>query len=373
MKQYSVGKWLMWVVVVLLPAIAVGLSNKKVFPSSFWLATILLAVSVCASAIILYYADKADPSIGWYCVVVEGLLSITIFINLGSHFQLSREIDESITITQDRHAEEDRSDLRRKEQSQKYQDCLEEFGRLQRNLPAKKRSGEIPCQQPQEPASLAKSKQVQTRESVLESWNEPLTWLAFLEAGIAILGGFGLGIAWRIDRDKNGVPDWIERQAKRMPKKEFEQTYPRYAGKNLRHSETEISEQNLDEPQSPSPRIVGFNRNPSAPKSVPEIVPFSVPENIEKTRPLAVRIYGAKTGQKTGQDWIKIQGHLLPLLNGVRWQGRRKRKTIECWTKDEQQSYLGLLNEEILKSLSTEKPERKKQILALVEQWKNRP
>lgn len=387
MKQYSVGKWLMWAVVVLLPAIAVGLSNKKVFPSSFWLATILLAVSVLASAIILYYADKADRTIGWYCVVVEGLLSIVIFINLGSHFQLGREIDETITATTDRHIEEDREEKRKEAESrrkkitdQAEKERLDSQAKLLRSLPRDRRYLPTPVPPSEiEPFKPVQSEKpalvpIRTREVVLLEWNPLLTWLAFLEAGIAILGGFGLGIAWRIDRDKNGVPDWIERQAKRMPKKQFEQVYPQYAGRNLAHPEIENSGQNPDNPLPFSPTIRGFLRDES-PENRPKNDPKKPPEIARKNRPKNDPLAGSENRPtESPEEWGNFWGEKFPVIDGVRWEGKPDKKVVECWTKNEQRKFLGQFSrrgENKFSDLSKNLPERKRQILALIGKWKS--
>jgi hypothetical protein len=44
-------KLLLFVVIVLLPAVVVGISNFHVFPDSSWAATIMLVVTVGAAAV----------------------------------------------------------------------------------------------------------------------------------------------------------------------------------------------------------------------------------------------------------------------------------------------------------------------------------
>lgn len=106
-------KLLLFVCIVLLPAVIVGISNFAVFPDSAWQATLMLAVTLGSSAIFTWQSGNATPKIARYCIVADFIICAVLCVNLGAHWILAREVSAARQGVVERHAEEDRVEKRK--------------------------------------------------------------------------------------------------------------------------------------------------------------------------------------------------------------------------------------------------------------------
>lgn len=104
---------LLYATVVLLPAVIVGISNFAVFPDSAWQATLMLVVTLGASAIFTWQSGNATPKIARYCIVADFVICAILCANLAGHWILAREVSAAKQGVVERHAEEDRDDRRK--------------------------------------------------------------------------------------------------------------------------------------------------------------------------------------------------------------------------------------------------------------------
>jgi hypothetical protein len=245
--KHNWGKFLTWLLIVAIPAVAIGISNLSVFPDSITMATMLLVITVGVSAIMTYYSGIGRLGVRRYAVVVEILIGIVLWVNLAGHWQLSREVSAAKDAAVERHKEEDREDQREARRSQEKvkedqsaaqrveaeKGLAKEQNRSLSLLPRSQRRAFSPVSRATPtpapiiedaptptPAAAAGTDQKPTKtsaEDVRRAWNPFLLRLAYLEVGLAILGGLGMLGLWNWnDQNHNGIPDWMERDQKRI-------------------------------------------------------------------------------------------------------------------------------------------------------------
>jgi len=232
-------KLLLFAFVVLLPAIIVGISNLEVFPDAAWLATLMLVVTVGVAAVFTWQSGNATAKIARYCIVADFIIAAILCVNVGFHWLLAREVSAAKQGVVERHTEEDRDDRRAKERVDrelelkkaeaelaathvKLQDA--EARRLAR-LPRSERRSTLtaPTSAPTvQPMSLVPPGSVAivsapvatprlTPEQVRKDWWWKLTALAFAECFASVLAGAILGGIWEWDRNRDGIPDHLQR------------------------------------------------------------------------------------------------------------------------------------------------------------------
>ena len=233
---------LLFAAVILLPAVIVGISNYTVFPDSLWQATLMLAVTVSASAIFTWQSGEATRKISRYCIVADFIICAILCANLAGHWILAREVSAARQGVVERHAEEDRTDARKAadvERQLKLRQAEAELAdkqaKLQREerrrlaqLPVSERRSMMsapaapePTQMPiiapmslvppgsaTAPAPLARL----TPDQVRESWWWKLTALAIAECVAGVLAGAILAGVWEWDRNHDGIPDHLQNQ-----------------------------------------------------------------------------------------------------------------------------------------------------------------
>jgi hypothetical protein len=128
--EATMRKLILFCIIVLLPAVVVGISNLHVFPDSAWAATIMLVVTVGASAVFTWQSGATTSKISRYCIVADFVIAAILCVNLGSHWLLAREVSAAKQGVVERHAEEEREDRRAKE-------------RVERELELKKAEAEL--------------------------------------------------------------------------------------------------------------------------------------------------------------------------------------------------------------------------------------
>jgi hypothetical protein len=105
--------WRLWFFVVLLIAGALAKANHDVFPSSFWLLTILLIVTVGVSQWLTSYREIQDPKIKRVRNVAEWSLSVALFLNLAYHAFVSRGMSSRTQLEAQREARSEEAEQRR--------------------------------------------------------------------------------------------------------------------------------------------------------------------------------------------------------------------------------------------------------------------
>lgn len=260
-KSFNFAKLAIFIFTVFLPAVAVGISNWYVFRDSFVIATILLIITVGVAAVATYYSGAALARIRKYCLMFDLLIGIVLCINLTSHFLLARDVSAAKESVEDRHIEEERKAVFQRNQTEQQQRILDAQAKLleqqQKALRAEalrndsaKRLGVKPAPQSSsiiigpkfepsaEPttdplqanlAAITESRQAEkslTPEEVKKKWNGWLTFWAFVDVFVAVIGGSILASIWQWDRNDNGISDdeeerliqqWLEWRSKLPP------------------------------------------------------------------------------------------------------------------------------------------------------------
>src|SRR5262245_26916467 len=108
MWRQPMRKAILFCLTVLLPAIAVGISNFGVFADAAWLATIALAVTAGIAAVFTWASGDATPKIARYAIYADFVICLVLCLNFAAHWLLSREISAAKQNVTERHVEEDR-------------------------------------------------------------------------------------------------------------------------------------------------------------------------------------------------------------------------------------------------------------------------
>lgn len=231
-------KAFLFVVIVLIPAVIVGIFNLKVFPDSIWAVTLMLVVTVAVAGIFTHQSGAATARIARYCILADIAICVILSVNLGGHWLLSREISAAQAGVIERHTEEDReADRRAKETDQRLKLAEAEREVLSAQtraanaerrrlaeLPRSERRSilAVPAAEPQKPAtvqpmSFAAVSTVKigaapklTPEQVRAKWWWFLTALAIAECAASIVAGSVLAGIWEWDRNRDGVPDHLQ-------------------------------------------------------------------------------------------------------------------------------------------------------------------
>lgn len=238
-------KFLIYVFTVLLPAVIVGVSNFTVFPDSSFVATAMLVITVGVAGVFTYFSGDAMPVIRRYCVIADIVICAVLCVNLGGHWILSREVSAAKQGVTERHAEEDRElerekaktelEIARKKADAELADKQAALQNAERRrlaqLPRSERRSSITVATPEpttaptiQPLSLLPTGAGATvaaavpiaaprltPEQVRKSWWWFLTGLAIAECAASVLAGCVLAAVWQWDKNKDGIPDHLQR------------------------------------------------------------------------------------------------------------------------------------------------------------------
>ncbi len=242
-------KMALFCAVILMPATLIGISNFRVFKDSWLEATIMLVLTVVVTAVFIWNSAKATPKVAKYCHVCGFAAALTLGVNLGGHWLMTREYIAAEKVVSDRREEEDRTEQRRAAEDQRAlmlkQADLElirstraaidaDRARL-RNLPWEERRSAIasapapapaPAPEISAPASMSApvvpvgvEKVVEvikrlTPEEVINKWSWFLTIMAYVDAAVSVVLGGLLFAVWEWDRNGNGINDADEERAR---------------------------------------------------------------------------------------------------------------------------------------------------------------
>lgn len=229
---------------VVLPAIAIGISNKHVFPKAFAIATIGLIVTVGICLISTYFSGNAEPKTRRYAMFHDLVIALILCVNFLFHFQIAREVSaaedarearEKATSTRetnlDRDVQRQQALAQIKEREIKLQnEQLDKQRRLAVQLKPGDRSrilgtGTSPTPEPAQEFSSASNLPapaptplavIGTPEEIRASWFDWLFWAAAAEIFTAILGGMILMMVWRWDVDGDGIDDRLQQPARQQ-------------------------------------------------------------------------------------------------------------------------------------------------------------
>lgn len=243
----SISKWALWVLVVLLPALAIAYSTWHVFRDAFPIIALLLAISVGVSAWTVFQSDEPDSRLRQAGLAAKFALAVVNFLNLSVHVQIAREMSGAKEGVVERHAEEDREQARLDAQARRdkvlaearaaeiaaQKDAMRAEAILNNSLPVRQRKRTVTATATPEvdplatPTKTAQPKQIAavaaSPEQVRESWPWWVFFLTILESFVAVVGGAALLVMRHWDGNGNNVADWIER----LPKSEIQRRFPR--------------------------------------------------------------------------------------------------------------------------------------------------
>lgn len=241
-------KLILFCIIVLLPAIVVGISNFHVFPESSLAATIMLAVTAGAAALFTWQSGEATPKIRRYAICADFAVCLILCANLAGHWILAREVSAAKQGVVERHAEEDRDDRRAKERAErelalKKADAELAAANARLAHAERRRLAQLPVEQRRSILAAPKSAPTiaptiapmslvpdgsavaaaiavpvvaaprLTPEQVRASWWWTLTALAIAEVAASVLAGAILAGIWEWDRNGDGIPDHLQRGA----------------------------------------------------------------------------------------------------------------------------------------------------------------
>lgn len=257
MREKNYSTWALWALIVLLPAVAIAVSTYHVFPDSFKIVGILIAISVGVSAWIVQNSDEPVRAIKRFGLLVKFALAVVMFANLAVHVQVSRELSGALSARAERHEEEDRADQRAQKAAQREKELMEARAnetrataeafdkqrRLLVQLPTAQRryvppvASKIPPVEPSAESAPAlpgdKPKTMKADpDDIRQAWAPWMFWFAFAEALIAVVGGARLLVLRHWDADGNGIPDWIEQ----LPAEERARRFPQYEREGQRQT-----------------------------------------------------------------------------------------------------------------------------------------
>jgi hypothetical protein len=238
--------FILYVLIVLISAIIIGISNWHVFRDSFLSATLMLLLTVGVAGVFSYFAGDATPKISRYCIVATVVLSAILCANLTGHWLLAREVSAAKQGVEERDAEKDK-ELRRKKTETELEIKLKEADAalLKQQTAASnaesRRLDRLPLEQRRSAlrAQVAKPKEVApgptptpdaeatpepkavaatlTPDQVREKWWIWLTVLAIAEVAASVLSGSILGGIWEWDRDHDGIADHKQPKTQHTP------------------------------------------------------------------------------------------------------------------------------------------------------------
>jgi hypothetical protein len=235
-------KIVLFTFIVLLPSVIVGISNFHVFPDSSLSATLMLIVTVGVAGVFTYCSSNATARIRRYCIAADVLICAILCLNLGGHWILAREVSASRQGIEEKHAEEDREDLRRTAETERQLALKQADADLLKQQTAainaeRRRLAQLPPEQrrsalsggtmalkveAKDPSAIHHSGESATAkttpaptsrltpEQVREKWWWFLTALAIAECVASVLAGAVLAGVWEWDRDHDGVPDHLQ-------------------------------------------------------------------------------------------------------------------------------------------------------------------
>lgn len=242
-------KMALFCAVILMPAVLIGISNFRVFKDSWIEATIMLVLTVVVTAVFIWNSSKATPKVAKYCHVCGFAAALTLGVNLGGHWLMTREYIAAEKVVASRREEEDRTEKRRAAEDQRAlmlkkadlelirstQAAIDSDRARLRQLPWYERRSAIasapapaPAPAPEVVASVSApapampvgvEKVVEvikrlTPEEVINKWSWFLTIMAYVDAAVSVVLGGLLFAVWEWDRNGNGVNDADEERAR---------------------------------------------------------------------------------------------------------------------------------------------------------------
>jgi type VI protein secretion system component VasK len=239
-------KIILYLFTVLLPAVAVGISNFNVFADAVWLATIALLVTAGVAAVFNWASGDATPKVRRYAIGADFVICFVLCLNFACHWVMARQVSAAKQGVIEHHDEEDRQDKRAQERTERElalrkadTELAAENTKLQNaerrklaQLPPSQRRAVITAATPETkptqtsivapmalvPAGTAVSAPIvikprQTPDQVRESWWPTLVGLAIAEVFASVLAACILAGLWEWDRNHDGIPDHLQRGA----------------------------------------------------------------------------------------------------------------------------------------------------------------
>ena len=231
-KRIYWPKVLMFLIAVVAPQVAIGISNLEVFPHAIMISCIIIGMIIAAGALSTYFSGNAAPKTRRLAIIHDSLIGCASIVVLLMHFQIAREVSAATDAVK-ANLEVNRIEQENKDRETSRQISLaaakaeelkaealktKEETRKLIQLPPSQRRALIPVTKPTRETltsfssavasnETSEAKKVQTPQEIRESWFKPLFIASAVELIIAILGGLALIGHWQWDVDGDGKPD----------------------------------------------------------------------------------------------------------------------------------------------------------------------
>ena len=352
-------KSIIYVFTVLLPVLMVGISNFHVFPDASLLATLMLVVTAGVAGVFTYFSGDATAKVRRYCILADVVICAILCVNLGGHWILAREVSAARQGVEERHIEEEREERRREAEAERQLRLKEAEARLVRDQAKvireeRRRLAQLP---PEERRSLLKAPpkvdtaatpaavvQIQplgqapvetakihaprmTPDEVRDKWWWFLTALAIAECAASVLAGVVLSGVWEWDRNRDGIPDHLQKGAGVALPREISAPKPANLERSWAGNAQNVA-RNFDEPLSgqsskeafepfDTPSLKTFPNVQSASDGNESLNQFG--ENVEtrasalvagETCPICGGALEEQSGKRFKHVWCPTPGHL---------------------------------------------------------------
>ncbi len=236
------GRWILFLLIVVIPAILVGIGSALAFKGGAWMTIGLLLVMIGVGAVFTYYSDQATRKIKRYCVVAHFIGLMVLCANLGLHYAVSREVAAAEQVWTRRNETSAKALADAKERTklqlqlnQSEKEVIETQTKADRAESVKmdyyRRLGvQVPGRTaaPRRPSGAlasvlphALTEETETGgpvagpltdEQVYEKWRLWLNIMAFIDAFVYIFLGGLLAALWEWDRNHDGIADHFQVQ-----------------------------------------------------------------------------------------------------------------------------------------------------------------
>ena len=243
---------------IFLPQVAVGWSNREVFPDALWIATIIVVVIIGISGISTYFSGNAAPKTRRYALWHDFAVAAMTCVVLLFHFQVAREVSagkeaRKVQIEDTKTGQENLDRDVQRQLALKKADAdaakietekLKEQRRVLLQLPPSQRRAMGGTAQSQaSPSSTTAFSSlpgttkpqadsiIKTPEEVRAAWFGWLFWASAIEIIIAVLGGMILMMVWQWDVNGDGIEDRLQNLTPEELWAESPETYTKLYGK----------------------------------------------------------------------------------------------------------------------------------------------
>jgi hypothetical protein len=238
-----------FVMLILVPCLIVMGSAWHLWPHMRFMTTGLLLLTLGIAALVYAATCEPDAWLKQIGIAIGFALTIVHAGDLILHVAYSREIDAAMASHNERVVEDARQLEIEKQRNQMRIDATKaEQARMEtarkalvqvpvylKGEASSKLLLSVPSTQPQSLPSATPTllpgetpPVIETAEQIRSRYQTYMWWALILGVLVALGGGAVVHHARQLDRDGNGIPDWVQRVAKRYAESEFAKGWPKY-------------------------------------------------------------------------------------------------------------------------------------------------